>query len=267
MTSLSAYLPLPAAILLEPLKTTHDLLLASAKISRPGKAKSLLILTIPNKLKNNCSSHHGSSTSDYESTDSDYETHDNFSEKLIAQFEYHKDEKTFQYKNTKIHSVGKSKVVLISFDQLQKKIKFYECGVCGKNFSRHENLWSHKRFCQGHFEFPCGVCGQRLKSESSRDRHFNRNHGNKLKSTNCLKNEDKINSELESSNETKKITTPWNCSECGHDQNNSILKSEHANSCKKDSDYWCSCCGLRCAKHVDLLNHLQVSHGIINVLN
>ena len=302
MTSLSTYLPGPAAKLLEPLKTTHDLLRASAKISSPGKSKSLLILTIPNKsLNNKLNNNPFSSTSDYESTDSDYETttsqttsqHDNFSEKLVSQFEYHKDEKTFQYKNTQIHSVGKSKVVLISFDQLQKKVKFYGCGVCGKNFSRHENLWSHKRFCQENFEFPCSVCGQRLKSERSRDRHFNRNHGKKLKIVNCLKNEDKNadknedknedkimnenkdkkenkRSELTLLNESKKITeptTPMNCSECGKTQNSSIFASEHASSCKKYADYWCSYCGLRCTRHDVLLNHLEISHSIINLLN
>ena len=124
MASLSNYLPEPAAKLLENLKNTHDLLRASARINRPGKAKSLLILTIPEKshfehansenenpentvkssnLSNSPKSSppsplsphllpHELYTSDYES---EYEPPTIFSKKVINLLDYHKDTSIF----------------------------------------------------------------------------------------------------------------------------------------------------------------------------
>ena len=227
------YLPDFTVKLLKNISNTHDLLRATAKISRPGKAKSLLILTIPIKLQQTATLNYFLPDSDYES---EYEPINQFSEKILPQLEYHKDRTIFKYHKTEVHQVAKSIVIMVKFDQLKKPTKIYKCDVCEKQFTRHENLWSHKRFCQPNFEFPCGICGQRLKTQKSLNRHVNRVHP---------------------------PVSQHFCKHCEKPQLNNIFK-EHVQFCNSDHDYWCSVCGLRCKDHNILLNHLKTTHHIQN---
>ena len=55
--------------------------------------------------------------------------------------------------------------------QLHITITIHRCEICGKEFSRRNNLVSHKNIHTGEKSFPCKVCGKKFRRRSHLQDH------------------------------------------------------------------------------------------------
>ncbi|CAN2390496.1 hypothetical protein PRIEUP_LOCUS533, partial [Pristimantis euphronides] len=152
-----------------------------------------------------------------------------------------------------------SEIVTISVGEEEEKR--FQCGECGKRFTKSSGLYAHRRIHTGEKPYSCLECGKRFTYKSGLHKHERIHTGEKLYScSECRKCfTDKSNLVIHERIHTGE--TPFSCSECERSFTNKPDLVKHQRIHTGEKPYSCSLCGKCFTRKSSLVSHERTHTG------
>ncbi|XP_069835738.1 oocyte zinc finger protein XlCOF8.4-like isoform X2 [Dendropsophus ebraccatus] len=115
----------------------------------------------------------------------------------------------------------------------QRGMKMFQCGECGKRFTKNANLFTHRRIHTGEKPYSCSECGKCFTRKTGLNQHKIIHTGEK----------------------------PFTCSECGKSFNQKSFLFKHKIIHTGEKPFTCSECGRRFTQKAHLIHHQRTHTG------
>nr|XP_054593005.1 zinc finger protein 112 [Nothobranchius furzeri] len=148
-----------------------------------------------------------------------------------------------------------------SFREVQKELKSFSCGDCGKIFRRKSTFNRHQRVHTGQKPFACELCGKRFTEKSTLNTHMRIHTGQKPFACELCGNRFTRKSNLNTHMRVHTGQKPFICELCEKSFKHKSNLNSHMRVHTGQKPFVCELCGKRFTEKSTLNDHVRVHTG------